>query len=99
MSEPAPDPPPFQYSLWSLVILVTVAAIVCSMVASAGWVVPMLIIVGTAICLVGFGPLSRLKHPGEGYVFVVSGFAIRLLGLAIVAAGVLLWVTGPGHGR
>jgi hypothetical protein len=99
MSNPEPVPPPFQYSLRSLVILITVVAVVCSMVVSAGWVVPMLVVVGTAVCLIGFGPLSRLKHPDEGYVFIFSGFAVRLLGLFIVALGIVLWVSGVGRGR
>jgi hypothetical protein len=99
MSDPEPARPPFQYSLWSLVILVTVVAVVCSMVASAGWFVPILIVVGAAICLIGFGPLSRLKHPGEGCAFVLTGFLVRLLGLVIVTVGVVLWFARVGPGR
>lgn len=57
----------------------------------------MLIGAGTAICMIGFRPLSRLKHPGAGYIFVLTGFVVRLLGLTIVALGVVLWVAGVGR--
>jgi hypothetical protein len=99
MSDPESTPPKFQYSLWSLLVLATVVAIVCSMVVSAGWIVPMLIVVGTSVCAIGFGPLSRLKHPTEGYIFVLSGFVVRLIGLVIVAFAVVLWFAAVGHRR
>jgi hypothetical protein len=99
MIEPQPTQSQFQYSLRSLLILATVVAVVCSMIASAGWRVPVLIVVGALICLIGFRPLSQLKHPGVGWVLVSLGFLVRLLGLVIIATGVVLWVTGAGGGR
>jgi hypothetical protein len=96
MSDSQATSRPFQYSLWSLVILVTLAAVVCSMVVTAGWIVPVLILLGVPICILGFGPLSRLKHPGEGAGFVFSGFLVRLLGLSIIGAGVVHWIFPNG---
>jgi hypothetical protein len=99
MTESEPTPPPFQYSIWSLLVLATFVAVICSMVASAGWSVPILIAFGAGVCLIGFGPLSWLKHPKEGFIFILAGFVVRLIGLVIVAFGVALWVLGVGRGK
>ena len=51
-----PAPPRFQYSLWSLVVLTTVVAVLCSIGATTHWSVAIVIIVGIAVCSIGFRP-------------------------------------------
>jgi hypothetical protein len=92
MSDIEPDHRPFQFSLWSLFVLTTLVAVLCSMFVCTNWAVPVVLIVGIAICAVGFGPLSFRKHPEAGYAFVILGFLIRLVGLGIVAFGMILWL-------
>ena len=94
MSEIEPGRRPFQYSLWSLLVLTTLVAVICSIVVCTNWAVPIVISVGVGICLVGFGPLSFRKHPEAGFAFLVVGFLVRLTGLGIVALGVILWLAG-----
>jgi len=83
---------PFQYSLWSLFVLTTLVAVICSIGVCTNWAVPVVIIVGIGICLVGFGPLSFRKHPDAGFTVAVVGFIVRLMGLGIVAFGLILWI-------
>jgi len=83
---------PFQYSLWSLFVLTTFVAILCSIGVCTDWSVPLTLVVGRGICSVGFGKLSFRKHPDAGYLFAVAGFIIRLIGLGIVAFGLILWI-------
>lgn len=92
MSDIEPSRRPFQYSLWSLFVLTTVVAVICSIVVCTNWAVPVVIIVGLGICVVGFGKLSFRKHPEAGYFFAVTGFLVRLTGLSIVAFGLILWL-------
>ena len=99
MSNPEPTRPAFQYTLWSLLVVCTVVAVVCSMVASGGLVVPILVILGAGVCSIGFGPLSHRKHPKQGCASAFAGFLVRLLGLVIIAFAVLLWFSQAGRGR
>jgi hypothetical protein len=68
----APNHRPFQFTLWSLFVLTTVVAELCSIIEFTNWAVPLILIVGLAICPLGFlfwrvlGPVlsrtrSRLK--------------------------------------
>ncbi len=83
---------PFQYSLWSLLVLSTVVAVLCSIgVCCTDWSAPIVFAVGVCISLVGFRPLSLRKHPTKGFVFAVVGFLVRLVGLAIISFGLLLF--------
>lgn len=88
---------PLQYSLWSLFVLTTLVAVICSIVVCTNWAVPVVIVVGIGICVVGFGPLSFRKHPEAGAAFVFVGFVIRLVGLSIVALGLILWLARVGR--
>ena len=92
MSDIEPDHRPFQYSLWSLFVLTTLVAVLCSIVVCTNWAVPIILAFGLGICAVGFGPLSYRKHPEAGFGFVVLGFLVRLVGLGIVALGLILWL-------
>ena len=84
--------PRLQYSLWSLLVLTTFVAVLCSILVCTNWAVPIVIIVGTAISFVGFGRLSYRKHPEAGPTFMIAGFVVRLVGLGIVAFGLILWI-------
>ncbi len=94
-----PAPPRFQYSLWSLVVLTTVVAVLCSIGATTHWSVAIVIIVGIAVCSIGFGPLSYRKHPQAGCVAIFLGFVVRLFGLVLVAFGLVVWLTAGWHRR
>jgi hypothetical protein len=91
MSDIEPTRRPFQYSLWSLLVLMTVVSVLCSIGVTTNWAVPVVIIVGIAICVVGFGPLSFRKHPTAGIAFAVAGFMVRFVGLAIISVGLFLF--------
>ncbi len=91
MNDCEPTRRPFQFSLWSLLVLTTFVAVLCSIGVCTHWVVPLILLVGIEICLVGFGKLSFRKHPEAGYAFIVTGFLVRLAGLGIVAFGLILW--------
>ena len=83
---------PFQYSLWSLLVLSTAVSVLCSIgVCCTDWSAPVTVAAGTCICLVGFRPLSLRKHPTAGIAFAVAGFLVRLAGLALVSYGLLLF--------
>jgi hypothetical protein len=83
---------PFQYSLWSLFVLTTVVAVLCSIgVCCTDWSAPVTVAVGVCISLVGFRPLSLRKHPTAGIAFALAGFFVRLVGLAIISFGLLLF--------
>jgi hypothetical protein len=91
MSDIEPTRRPFQYSLWSLLVLMTVVSVLCSIGVCTNSAVPVVIIVGLAICVVGFGPLSLRKYPEAGIAFAVAGFVVRLVGLAIISFGLFLF--------
>jgi hypothetical protein len=91
MSDIEPTRPPFQYSLWSLFVLTTFVAVLCSILVCTDWAVPVVIIVGIGICLVGFGKLSFRKHPEAGIAFSIAGFVVRFVGLAIISVGLFLF--------
>jgi hypothetical protein len=84
--------PWFQYSLWSLLVLTTIAAVLCSIGATTDWSVPIVMVAGVAVCFIGFGPLSLRKHPQQGFFTAVLGFLVRLVGMGLVAFGLLLWL-------
>ncbi len=88
---------PFQYSLWSLFVLTTLVSVLCSILVCTDWTVPVVIIVGLGICFVGFGRLSLRKHPSSGIAFAVGGFVVRLVGLAIISFGLILWFASVGR--
>ena len=98
MNDSDPQRRPYQFSLWSLLVLTTLVAVLCSMVVCTRGVAPLILAVGIAICVVGFGPLSYRKHPEAGFAFAVVGFLIRLVGLGMVALGLFLWLAW-GIGR
>jgi hypothetical protein len=97
MTDLEPSDRPFQYSLWSLFVLTVLVAVVCSIWVSTDWTVPFIFIVGFAISSVGFGSLSYRKHPEAGYGLIIAGFFVRLIGLGIVAFGVVLWLGRAGR--
>jgi hypothetical protein len=95
-----PAPPRFQYSLWSLSVLTTFVAVICSIAVTTRGIAVPVIIAGIAVCLLGFGPLSYRKHPDARFFTIVLGFLVRLVGLVILAFGVFLWLAmGVGRGR
>jgi len=90
MSEIDPNRHPFQYSLWSLLVLTTLISVLCSIGVCTDWSVPIAIGAGVGISVVGFGPFSLRKHPTAGLAFAVAGFLVRLSGLAIISYGLYL---------
>ena len=82
----------YQYSLWSLMVFSTFVAVLCSIARCTHWSVSVTIVVGIGISLLGFHPLSLRKHPTAGVVFAVFGFVVRLVGLALIAYGLLFFV-------
>lgn len=91
MNDPESQRRPFQYSLWSLLVFSTIVAVLCSIGVSTDWSIPVVIIVGVCVCLVGFHPLSLRKHPTAGIAFVVAGFFVRLIGLMFVGYGLVVF--------
>ena len=82
----------YQYSLWSLLVLSTAVAVLCSLGAwCQEWKVPIVISLGIGVSFVGFHVLSLRKHPTAGVVFTVAGFLVRLAGLAIISYGLNLF--------
>jgi len=92
MSDIEPHRRPFQYSLWSLFVLTTAISVLCSIGVCTDWTVPVVMIVGIGICLVGFGRLSSRKHPEAGIVFAVAGFLLRFLGPLLIVYGLMNFV-------
>jgi hypothetical protein len=91
MNDLEPNRRPFQYSLWSLFVLTTLVAVLCSFgVCCTDWSVPIVLVVGIGFCFIGYGPLSLRKHPTMGCGYVVLGFLVRLIGLAIISFGIFL---------
>ena len=84
----------YQYSLWSLLVLTTLVAVLCSMVVCTHGVALLILALGIGVCSVGFGRLSYRKHPEAGVAFMVVGFLVRLVGLGIVTLGLVLWIAG-----
>ena len=92
MNDSESQRPLFQYSLWSLLVLSTVVSVLCSIgVCCTDWSAPVTVAVGVCISLVGFRPLSLRKHPTAGIAFAVTGFLVRLVGLAIISFGLFLF--------
>ena len=91
MNDSEPTRRPFQFSLWSLLVLTTLVAVLCSMVVCTNWAVPIILVFGLGICSLGFGPLSLRKHPTAGIAFAVAGFLVRLVGLTIISFGLFLF--------
>jgi hypothetical protein len=92
MSDIEPTRRPFKYSLWSLLVLMTVVSVLCSIgVCCTDWSAPVTVAVGVCISLVGFSPLSLRKHPSSGIAFAVAGFVVRFVGLAIISFGLFLF--------
>ncbi len=83
---------PFQYSLWSLFVLTTVVAVLCSVGVSAHWIVSVMLAAGIYFCFLGFGIFSFRKHADVGCGFIVWGFLFRLIGMGLVAFGLVLWI-------
>ena len=82
----------FQYSLWSLFVLTTFVAVLCSIGVCTDWTAVVTLLVGIGICWVGFGPLSVRKHPEAGCFFVFTGFLVRCLGQVVVIFGLMKFV-------
>jgi hypothetical protein len=83
---------PFQYSLWSLFVLTTVVAVLCSIGASADWRVPAMIVAGVSLSIIGY----RLDAPRLRRSFAGVGCFVRLVGLLLVIIGLLLFAVGLG---
>ncbi|MGO9115110.1 MAG: hypothetical protein ACLP9L_38350 [Thermoguttaceae bacterium] len=97
MSNPEPQGRPFQFSLWSLLVLTTVVSILCSIGVCTIWSFPIAIGAGTGLCVIGFGPLSLRKHPTGQLVFRIVGLLIRLTGLELILFGFMAfldWLLG-----
>ena len=95
MSEIEPSRRPFQYSLWSLLVLTTVVSILCSVGVCTTWSFSIAIGAGMGFCVVGFGPLSRRKHPTG--LFRIVRFFFRLTGLELILFGLMAlteWLAG-----
>src|SRR5208283_5341867 len=92
MSDTAPTRRPYQYSLWSLLVLTTLVSVLCSIGVCTDWTVPLVIILGIRVCVVGFGRLSFRKQPEAGCAFMIGVCLVRLTGLGIVAFGLILWL-------
>ncbi len=54
--------------------------------------IPFMLLAGSVLAFLGFGPLSRRKHPTAGVGIAIAGFVTRLLALLILFLFVFLLI-------